>query len=94
MRNTYRALAAAAVLGLAVGCGPDDRATTQDPAVQPGMEGTAPGTAPGTYPGTAPGTYPGTAPGTQPGMMPGDTLLVDTLPQTGAPGAPGTTGGR
>jgi hypothetical protein len=87
MRNTYRAFAAAAILGFATAaCGPDDRAT-QDPAVQPGMEGTAPGTAPGTTPGTAPGYGPG-EPGTQPGMMPGDTL-----PRTGAPGAPGTTGG-
>jgi predicted small lipoprotein YifL len=35
----------------------------------------------------------GTTPGTAPGMMPGDTMHMDTVPRTGAPGAPGTTGG-
>jgi hypothetical protein len=81
MRSTIRTLAAVVIVGVAAGCGPDDRA--QDPM----MDGPAPG-APGTAPGMAPGD-----PATAPGMMPGDTMHIDTVPRTGAPGAPGTTGG-
>jgi hypothetical protein len=85
MGNTVRTIAAAAMLALAAAaCGPDDRGT---------QETTIDGTAPGTTPGAAPGTAPGMTPGTAPGMMPGDTMHMDTVPRTGAPGAPGTTGG-
>jgi hypothetical protein len=88
MRNTIRTLAAVMILGVAAGCGPD-QGTTRDPAI----DGTTPGTAPGMTPGTAPGMIPGQDPATAPGMMPGDTMHMDTVPRTGAPGAPGTTGG-
>jgi hypothetical protein len=62
MRNTIRMLAAVVIVGVAAGCGRDDRA--QDPVI----DGPAPAA-----PGTAPGTMPGD-PGTAPGMMPGDTM--------------------
>jgi hypothetical protein len=92
MWNTIRTLAAVMILGMAAGCGPD-QGTTRDPAIDGTAPGTTPGTAPGMTPGAAPGTVPGQDPATAPGMMPGDTMHMDTVPRTGAPGAPGTTGG-